>query len=141
MRVYTQDDFKLTKQDIDNIANDKDNCIEKVDFDKWIAFEQRMLIDPTTSRNRLYHEDIIIALKHLQHIYEGKEYVSLRLHYEIEESVSVAHYNAMDMEYRNERGKAYWEDVMAAYDIFYILRDTQGYISFHTHNVQRLKFK
>ena len=41
MQIYTQDDFKITKKDIDAIQ-EQSEAMEKIDFAKWIAFETRL---------------------------------------------------------------------------------------------------
>lgn len=139
MRIYTQDDLKLTKADIDAIQKDSDG-MEAIDFDKWLAYEQRILLDPYYVRNKQYHEGIINALEHLQAIYEGKPRVRFEPFYEVEELVQVAFWNMEDTKHRNERNRASWEDVMTSYDIYEILRETQGYLSFNTsHYVRRIK--
>lgn len=138
--IYRQEDFKITKDDIDNIA--KENAFDEVNFDRWIAYEQTKLLgDATAQMNAVEHHDIILALQHLQNVYDGKPRISLRFRKDIKEAIEVAHFQAMNEKYANERHKADWESVMLAYDIFYLLRDTQGYLSFNTHNYQRLHFK
>lgn len=89
MRIYKQEDLKLTKADIDAIQKHSDG-MEAIDFNKWLAYEQRILLDPYYARNKLYHENIINALEHLQSIYEGTERVKFHPFYEIEELVQVA---------------------------------------------------
>lgn len=139
MRIYKQEDLKLTKADIDAIQKNSDG-MEAIDFQKWLAYEQRILLDPYYARTKQYHESIINALEHLQAIYEGKARVRFEPFYEVEELVQVAFWNMEDTRHRNERHRASWEDVMTSYDIYEILRETQGYLSFNTpHYVQRIK--
>lgn len=139
MRIYKQEDLKLTKADIDAIQKNSDG-MEAIDFNKWLAYEQRILLDPYYARTKQYHESIINALEHLQAIYEGKARVRFEPFYEVEELVQVAFWNMEDTRHRNERHRASWDDVMTSYDIYEILRETQGYLSFNTpHYVQRIK--
>lgn len=139
MRIYKQEDLKLTKADIDAIQKTSDG-MEAIDFNKWLAYEQRILLDPYYARTKQYHKSIINALEHLQAIYEGKPRVRFEPFYEVEELVQVAFWNMEDTRHRNERHRASWEDVMTSYDIYEILRETQGYLSFHTPRyVSRIK--
>lgn len=138
MRIYKQEDLKLTKADIDAIQKNSEG-MEAIDFNKWLAYEQRILLDPYYSRNKLYHEDIINALEHLQSIYEGTERVKFHPFYEIEQLLDVAFWNMEDTKHRHERNRASWDDVMTSYDIYEILRETQGYLSFHTSHYGRIK--
>ena len=41
MRVYKQEDLKLTKADIDAIQKQSDG-MEAIDFNKWLAYEKRI---------------------------------------------------------------------------------------------------
>lgn len=139
MRIYKQEDLKLTKADIDAIQKNSDG-MEAIDFNKWLAYEQRILLDPYYARTKQYHKSIINALEHLQAIYEGKPRVRFEPFYEVEELVQTAFWNMEDTRHRNERHRASWEDVMTSYDIYEILRETQGYLSFHTPRyVSRIK--
>lgn len=138
MRVHRQEDFKITKADIDDIQKRSD-AMEKIDFDKWIAFEMRLQTVPKFSESSVERRDIINALEHLQSIYEGKEKVRYRPISEIDDVVSVAHWDALNLNSLCEIGKAHWDDVMCAYDVYEIILQTQNYLDFNTSHYKKIK--
>lgn len=138
MRVHRQEDFKITKADIDDIQKRSD-AMEKIDFDKWIAFEMRLQMVPKFSESSVERRDIINALEHLQSIYEGKEKVRYRPISEIDDVVSVAHWDALNLNSLCEIGKAHWDDVMCAYDVYEIILQTQNYLDFNTSHYKKIK--
>ena len=138
MRVYKQEDLKITKADIDDIQKRSD-AMEKIDFAKWIAFETRLQMDARFSGSHVERGDIINALEHLQSIYEGKEKVKYRPIKEIDDVVSVAHWDALNLNSLCEQGKALWDDVMCAYDVLEIILQTQRYLDFNTSHYGRIK--
>lgn len=138
MRVHRQEDLKITKADIDDIQKRSD-AMEKIDFDKWIAFEMRLQMVPKFSKSSVERRDIINALEHLQSIYEGKEKVRYRPISEIDDVVSVAHWDALKLNSLCEIGKAHWDDVMCAYDVYEIILQTQNYLDFNTSHYKKIK--
>lgn len=138
MKVYRQEDFKITKADIDDIQKRSD-AMEKIDFDKWIAFEMRLQMDARFSKSCVERRDIINALEHLQSIYEGKEKVRYRPINEIDDVVSVAHWDAINLNSLCEEHKAHWDDVMCAYDVYEVISETQNYLDFNTSHYGKIK--
>jgi len=138
MQIYTQDDFKITKKDIDAIQ-EQSEAMEKIDFAKWIAFETRLQMDARFSHSKIERDDIINALEHLQSIYEGTERVKYHPICEITKVVSTAHWDARNLNSLCEEGKALWEDVMNAFDVYEVISGTQRYLDFNTHHYGKLK--
>lgn len=115
--------MRIGKKDIEHIA--KENCFNEIDFDKWIAFEHRQML---YTKNEIFHQGIVICLEHLKKCYEKGTKEELNLRVELKDCIQVAHFQAIDLYQKSEGNQTYFEEAMLAYDIFYLLRDTEYYL-------------
>ena len=118
--------IRLTIEDFERIA--KDNDYEEIDFQKWIDYESNFLKKRIVNENIVYqHQDILNILHHLKGVYEGNPQ-PLHLKTSVNDALGVAHQNAMEERRREERGTVRLIDLMNAYDIYYMIRDTYKYL-------------
>lgn len=117
--------MKLSKKDIENVC--KENEISDIDFDRWIAYEHSQLLT-CKEDNEVYHRDIISILEHLQKVYEKGTKEELYIKTTIEDCLEVAHYQAMDEDYRNRTRCDRFNEFVWSYDIFFLIRDTRAYL-------------
>lgn len=115
----------INKDYIDEIA--KVNEFNKVDFDSWIAFEQRIMMTNFLGTIE-EHQDIVTILEHLRNVYEKGVKEPIHIKSKLEDVIKTAHYQAQDLRHKHENFKASLEDFNWAYDIYHLLRDTRFYI-------------
>lgn len=115
--------MQFGRKDIEQIAEEN---VMKIDFLRWKTYEMRQIVYGNEDISE--HIDILTTLKHLEYLYDTGLKRGLTIKHSIDHLISVAHNQAHKEDRENKSHRGFLEDWEAAWDIFYLLRDSRAYL-------------